>query len=150
MTDISLPHLLLRSLRHRRARGLAALVALTVSAAVATALLTLYRDLDRKMHDEFRNFGANLTLTSPTPGQPLPPNTLAQVRALLPPTALSTQLAFAVALTDRNTAVVAAGIDPASIRRLNAWWQPPTWPTDLPIGVQYALLGQKRRQLRRQ
>ena len=141
MTHISLPHLLLRSLRHRRARGFAALVALTVSAAVATALLTLYRDLDHKMHDEFRNFGANLTLTSPTAGQPLPPNTLQQVRSLLPPGALATELAFAVATTDRNTSVVVAGVDPATIRQLDAWWSPPAWlsaPTDALLGTRAA------------
>ena len=45
--------MLRQSLLHRRARSLSALVAMTVSAAVATALLTLYADLDAKLHHEF-------------------------------------------------------------------------------------------------
>ena len=55
----------MRSLKHRRARSLSALAALTVSAMVATALLTLYADLDAKLHHEFRSFGANVVATGP-------------------------------------------------------------------------------------
>jgi putative ABC transport system permease protein len=56
---LSMWSMLRRSIAHRRARSLSALVALTVSAGVATALLTLYADLDAKLHHEFRSFGAN-------------------------------------------------------------------------------------------
>ena len=65
MTRFSLSTMLRRSLIHRRARSLSALVALTVSAGVATALLTLYADLDAKLHKEFRSFGANIVITAP-------------------------------------------------------------------------------------
>ncbi|MCU1321391.1 MAG: hypothetical protein JWM43_1040 [Acidobacteriaceae bacterium] len=65
MKQLTLPGILRRSLIHRRTRSLSALVALTVSAAVATALLTLYADLDNKLHREFRSFGANIVITIP-------------------------------------------------------------------------------------
>ncbi len=65
MKQLTLTSILRRSLTYRRARSLSALVALTVSAAVATALLTLYSDLDNKLHKEFRSFGANIVITAP-------------------------------------------------------------------------------------
>ena len=116
MTHLSLPRLLLRSLLHRRARGLSALIALSVSAAVATALLTLYADLDRKMHQEFRSFGANLTITAPTPGQPLPPDTLARARAALPANIPISPIAYAVATTAAAPPIVVAGVDFPTLR----------------------------------
>ena len=120
-------------------RGLSALIALTVSAAVTTTLLTLYADLDRKLHHEFRSFGANLILT-PAPGSTsLPPDTLAKARALLGPDVAASELAFAVATTDRNTAVVAVGADFPSLRQLSSWWKLEQWPT----GPTDALLGSK-------
>jgi putative ABC transport system permease protein len=64
-SQLSLTRILRRSLVHRRARSLSALVAMTVSAGVATALLTLYADLDSKLHKEFRSFGANIVVTIP-------------------------------------------------------------------------------------
>ena len=78
---LSIPGLLRRSLLHRRARSLSALVALTVSATVATALITLYDDLDAKLHHEFRSFGANIVVTAASTGElssgpaPLAPDT---------------------------------------------------------------------------
>ena len=72
--------MLRRSIAHRRARSLSALVALTVSAGVATALLTLYADLDAKLHHEFRNFGANVVVTGAT-GASLPLDSVARVQA---------------------------------------------------------------------
>ena len=138
---LTLPHLLLRSLLHRRARGLSALIALSVSAAVATALLTLYADLDRKMHQEFRSFGANLTITATTAGQPLPPDTLARARAALPANTPISPIAYAVATTSRGTPIVVAGVDFPTLRTLNTWWQVSSWPntpTDALAGIRAA------------
>ncbi len=119
MSVLSFPTILRRSLLHRRARSLSALVALSVSAAVATALLTLYADLDSKLHHEFRSFGANVVIT----GNPLPPDALATAQQAAGPDALLAPFAYAVATTDRNTPVVVAGTDLPSARRLNTWWQ---------------------------
>ncbi len=120
--------ILRRSLTHRRARSLSALVALTVSAAVATALLTLYADLNAKLHKEFRNFGANVVVTA-SASSPLPPDALAQIQRAAGPDALVAPFAYAVATTDRGTSVVAAGTDFAAVERLDAWWDLAHWPT---------------------
>lgn len=135
MTRISI---LLRSIAHRRARSLSAFIALTVSAAVATALLTLYADLDAKLHHEFRAFGANVVITAKDAAA-LPSNTLSAVQQAAGPNAIAVPFAYAVATTDRGTPVVISGTDFAGIQRLDSWWQVNTWPTS-PIA---ALIGAK-------
>lgn len=135
---VSLGRILLRSLKHRRARSLSALAALTVSAMVATALLTLYADLDAKLHHEFRSFGANVVATTP----PLTAALLQQIQTAVGPDTLLAPIAYAVAATDRGTPVVVAGVDFAAMRKLDSWWHletPDAWPT----GPTDALLGQR-------
>jgi putative ABC transport system permease protein len=137
-TQLNLWHLLRRALTYRRARSLSALTALTVSAAVATALLTLYADLDAKLHHEFRSFGANIVVN----GVAADPNALAQARHAAGPDATVAEFAYAVATTDRGTPVVVAGVDFPAIRKLDAWWQVSTWPT----AANQALLGTRAAQ----
>ena len=122
--------MLRRSLVHRKARSLSALVAMTVSAGVATALLTLYADLDAKLHKEFRSFGANVVVTAPgtTGAAALPADALAQVQQAAGADALAAEFGYAVATTDRGTPVVVAGTDFDAVKRLNAWWQVAAWP----------------------
>ena len=79
MATLSFAGMLRRSLVHRRARSVSALVAMTVSAGVATALLTLYADLDAKLHKEFRSFGANIVITAAA-NAPLPADALVRVQ----------------------------------------------------------------------
>ena len=135
---ISLWRMLRRSLAHRRGRSLSALAALTVSAAVATALLTLYADLDAKLHHSFRSFGANVMVTAGG-GAALTPAEVARVRSILGSEALVAPVAFAVATTDRKTPVVVAGVDFPTMRRLDDWWKVTAWPT----APNEALLGQR-------
>ncbi|WP_213805809.1 FtsX-like permease family protein [Granulicella sp. dw_53] len=140
-SKLSLVRILRRSLVHRRARSISALVALTVSAGVATALLTLYADLDNKLHKEFRSFGANIVVTA-TANAVLPPDTLSKVQQAAGPAALTAPFAYAVATTDTGTSVVVSGTDFAAVRRLNSWWQVSNWPD--PSGQPSpALLGQR-------
>ncbi len=126
---LSLLGMLRRSLVHRRARSLSALVAMTVSAAVATALLTLYADLDAKLHKEFRGFGANIVITAPA-NTPLRPNALETVKQAAGPDVLAAEFAYAVATTSQGAPVVVAGTDFAAVRRLDAWWQVDAWPAE--------------------
>ena len=135
--SLSLAGILRRSLTHRRARSFSALVALTVSAAVATALLTLYADLDTKLHKEFRSFGANVVVTAAANG-PLPANALAKVKEATGPGALEVPFAYAVATTDTGTSVVVAGTDLNEVRRLDSWWQVAAWPSG-----EQALIGER-------
>jgi putative ABC transport system permease protein len=138
---LTFPHILRRSLVHRRARSLSALIALTVSAAVATALLTLYADLDAKLHHEFRSFGANIVLTAPT-NAGFPDNAIAHVHTAAGDDALVAPFSYAVATTDRGTPVVVAGTDFDAVRRLDTSWQVDAWPTQPDV----ALLGQRAAQ----
>jgi putative ABC transport system permease protein len=140
MATLSLIGMLRRSLVHRRARSVSALIAMTVSAGVATALLTLYADLDTKLHKEFRGFGANVVITAPANGQ-LPQDALARVQQAAGADALAAQFAYAVATTDRGTPIVVAGADFAAVKRLNSWWQVDAWPD--PSRSDAALLGQR-------
>ena len=140
-TTFTLSKILRRSLLHRRARSLSALVALTVLAAVATALLTLYADLDAKLHHEFRSFGANVLLTAPG-GSAFGPDSLAKAQQAAGPEANAAAFAYAVATTDRGTQVVVAGVDFAAVRRLDSWWQVERWPDF----ANQALLGQRAAQ----
>jgi putative ABC transport system permease protein len=129
MSTLSLPGMLRRSLIHRRARSISALIAMTVSAGVATALLTLYADLDTKLHKEFRSFGANIVITAPA-NTALPPNALNHVQQIAGADALAAEFAYAVATTDTGTPVVVAGTDFAAAKKLNSWWQADHWPTE--------------------
>ncbi len=131
---LSLPLLLWRSLAHRRSRTLAELIALTVSAAVATALLTLYASLDLKLHHQFRAFGANIVVTSKnknganTAPAALPPNALAIAHQAAGPDSRVVPFAYAVAQTQDGSPIVVAGTDLDAVRAMNSWWQVSHWP----------------------
>jgi putative ABC transport system permease protein len=140
MKRLSAGAILRRSLVHRPARSFSALVALTVSAAVATALLTLYADLDAKLHKEFRSFGANVVVTAPS-GASLPADALARVKSSAGDDAVAAEFGYAVATTDRGASVVVAGTDFDAVKRLNAWWQVDAWPSEGDANA--ALLGQR-------
>ena len=136
---LTLPHMLRRSLIHRRARSISALIAMTVSAGVATALLTLYADLDTKLHKEFRSFGANIVVT----GQELGPDTDYKAQTAAGPGSHVAPFAYAVATTDRGTPVVVAGTDFEAAQVLNPSWQVTAWPTDPSGEPDGVLLGQR-------
>ena len=134
MNKFGLGTLLRRSLIHRKARSLSALIAMTVSAGVATALLTLYADLDAKLHHEFRSFGANIVVTGSAD--------LAAAQKAAGVDANVAQFAYAVATTDRGTPVVVVGVDFPAVRKLDSWWQVAQWP----VGAEDVLLGERAAQ----
>jgi putative ABC transport system permease protein len=134
--QLSIPGMLRRSLIHRRARSLSALLAMTISAAVATALLTLYADLDAKLHREFRSFGANIVITGSSLDE-------YKAQTAAGPGAHVAPFAYAVATTDRGTPVVVAGTDFAAAQILNPWWQVSAWPNDPDGSGRGILLGQR-------
>lgn len=140
MKRMGVARIFVRSLSHRRARSLSAFIALTVSATVATALFTLYADLDAKLHHSFRSFGANVVVTASN-GGPLPVDALARTRQAAGASAVAAPFAYAIATTDRNTQVVAVGTDFAELPRIDSWWQVARWPS--PTDANAVLLGQK-------
>src|SRR5246127_1931820 len=74
--------MLVRAAVLRRGRAASALFAMVVAAAVATAMLNLYVDVQAKLRREFRNYGANIILVGKD-GASLPADTLAQGDAIL-------------------------------------------------------------------
>lgn len=146
-SGLGMGRMLRQSLLHRRGRSLSALLAMTVSAAVATALLTLYSDLEAKLHREFRSFGANVVVTAGAESgsgsgagqaRSLPADVVERVRAAAGAEAVVAPFGYAVATTDRGTPVVVAGMDVEATRRLDSWWKVDAWPA-----ADEALLGQK-------
>ena len=74
--------MLVRAAILRRGRAVSALFAMVVAAAVATAMLNLYVDVQAKLRREFRNYGANIILVGKN-GASLPAETLAHVDSVL-------------------------------------------------------------------
>ncbi len=140
MSQFNLVGMLRRSMLHRRARSLSALVAMTVSAGVATALLTLYADLNTKLHKEFRSFGANVVVTAPS-SKALPLDAFLRAQQAAGTDALAAEFGYAVATTDQGTPVVVAGTDFTAVKRLDSWWQVDAWPDATDANA--ALLGQR-------
>jgi putative ABC transport system permease protein len=62
----------LSAVKFRRRRLLLAFTGLAVAATLATTLLSLYSDIDRKMRREFRGYGANLIIAPAPNSQTVP------------------------------------------------------------------------------
>ena len=74
--------MLVRAAILRRGRATSALFAMVVAAAVATAMLNLYVDVQAKLRREFRNYGANIILVGKN-GASLPAESLSRVDSVL-------------------------------------------------------------------
>lgn len=128
--------MLLRAAILRRGRAASALFAMVVAAAVATAMLNLYVDVQAKLRREFRNYGANIILVGKN-GASLPAAALSQVDALLAGHGVAAPFAMIVARTADGQPIVVAGVDFERIRQLDRWWSVTNWPS----APQQALVG---------
>src|SRR5437588_975591 len=90
--------MLVRAALVRRGRVAGALVAITVSAAVATALLNLYGDAQSKLRAEFRGYGANVILLG-NDGASLPAGSAQAVQREFGSDAVAVPYAYIVART---------------------------------------------------
>jgi putative ABC transport system permease protein len=139
--------MLRQSLAVRRAQSATALLALSVLASVATAMLSLYFDLDSKLHKEFRTYGANVVVTA-RDGQAFPKDVLQDIRSVMPDNALALPFAYAVAHGPDGVAIVVAGTDLSRVQQLNRWWSVSRWPSapgEALVGERAArVLGSKR------
>src|SRR5216683_1369848 len=88
--------MLLRAAVLRRGRAAAALFAMVVAAAVATAMLNLYVDVQAKLRREFRNYGANIILVG-RDGASLPSDALSHVESVLDGHGVAAPFALVVA-----------------------------------------------------
>jgi putative ABC transport system permease protein len=128
--------MLLRAAVLRRGRAASALLAMVVAAAVATAMMNLYVDVQAKLRSEFRKYGANIVIAGKD-GAALPSNALATVESALGDKSVAVPFAYVVARTADGQSVVVAGTDFSRVQKLNRWWSVSHWPA----GSQQALVG---------
>jgi putative ABC transport system permease protein len=120
--------MLVRAAVLRRGRAASALFAMVVAAAVATAMLNLYIDVQAKLRREFRNYGANIVIVGKN-SDSLPAGTLSKVDSLLAGHGISAPFAMVVARTKDGQPIVVAGTDFERVRQLNRWWSVSNWPS---------------------
>jgi putative ABC transport system permease protein len=128
--------MLVRAAILRRGRAASALFAMVVAAAVATAMLNLYVDVQAKLRREFRNYGANVILVGKD-GTSLPASALPRVDSTLAGRGIAAPFALIVARTADGQPIVVAGVDFDRVRQLDRWWSVSNWPS----APQQALVG---------
>jgi putative ABC transport system permease protein len=119
--------MLVRAAVLRRGRAAAALLAMVVAAAVATAMLNLYVDVQAKLHNQFRNYGANVIVLAKD-GQSLPSHALETIDSVLGGNSVAVPFAYVVARTVDGQPVVVSGTDLDQVRKLDKWWSVTAWP----------------------
>src|SRR5579864_3820832 len=130
--------MLLRAAVVRRGRAASALLAMVVAAAVATAMMNLYVDVQAKLRKEFRSYGANVVVVGKE-GASLPSDALGKVEGVLAGRGMAVPFAYVVARTANGQSVVVAGTDFERVEKLDRWWSVSGWPN----GPQQALVGMR-------
>jgi putative ABC transport system permease protein len=136
------PHLsmflrmLVRAAVLRRGRAASGLLAMVVAAAVTTAMLNLYVDVQAKLHHEFRNYGANIILVAKDDSS-LPADALSHVDSALAGRGIAAPFGMIVARTSCGQPIVVVGTDFDRVRQLDRWWSVSNWPSS----PQQALVG---------
>jgi putative ABC transport system permease protein len=125
--------MLVRAAVLRRGRAVSALFAMVVAAAVATAMLNLYVDVEAKLHREFRNYGANVVVVARRTYKPytpsLPADSLARVDSILAGRGVAAPFAMVVARTADGQPIVVVGTDFERVQQLDKWWSVSEWPS---------------------
>jgi putative ABC transport system permease protein len=119
--------MLVRAAVLRRGRAVSALFAMVVAAAVATATMNLYVDVQAKLQREFRNYGANIIVVGKD-GASLPADTQTRVESLLAGRGVIAPFALVVARTSDGQPIVVAGTDFDRVKQLDRWWSVSAWP----------------------
>ena len=130
--------MLVRAAVLRRGRAASALLAMVVAAAVATAMMNLYVDVQAKLRKEFRSYGANVVVLGKE-GTSLPPEAMNRIESVLSGRGMAVPFAYVVARTTNGQSVVVAGTDFERVRSLDRWWSVSAWPT----GAAQALVGMR-------
>jgi len=125
--------MLIRAAMLRRGRAASALLAMIVAAAVATAMMNLYVDVQAKLRTEFRNYGANVVIVAHNGDrnanlQALPSDAISITESTLGAKTLAVPFAYAVARTTDGQSVVVVGTDFSRAHQLNHWWNATRWP----------------------
>jgi putative ABC transport system permease protein len=130
--------MLVRAAVMRRGRAASALLAMVVAAAVATAMMNLYVDVQAKLRKEFRSYGANVIVVGKE-GTSLSADALSKIEGVLSGRGMAVPFAYVVARTANGQSVVVAGTDFERVQKLDRWWSVSAWPQ----GAQQALVGMR-------
>jgi putative ABC transport system permease protein len=109
---------------------------MVVAAAVATAMLNLYVDVQAKLRREFRNYGANIIVVGKDETS-LPADALSHVESVLAGRGVVAPFAVIVARTSDGQPIVVVGTDFDRVKQLDRWWSVSSWPS----APQQALVG---------
>jgi putative ABC transport system permease protein len=110
----------------RRGSSAIAVLAIVVAATAATAMLTLFTDVQSKLRGDFRGYGANLLLTAKA-GTPLPPDALQRVEKELRENEVAAPFGYVIGKANGH-AIVIGGLDPERTRKLDPFWLVSAWP----------------------
>ncbi len=130
--------MLLRAAVLRRGRAASALLAMVVAAAVATAMMNLYVDVQAKLRKEFRSYGANVVVVGKGSAS-LPDDAIGKAENVLAGRGMAVPFAYVVARTPDGQSVVVAGTDFERVQKLDRWWSVSAWPS----GSNEALVGMR-------
>ena len=123
--------MLVRAAVLRRGRAASALFAMVVAAAVATAMLNLYVDVQAKLRREFRNYGANIIVVGKG-GASLPADALQRVDSILVGRGIAGPFGLIVARAADGQPIVVAGTDFERVKLLDKYWSVTSWPANIP------------------
>ena len=118
--------MLLRPLIVRRGSSAIAVLAIVVATTAATAMLTLFTDVQAKLRGEFRSYGANIIVAARS-GDALPPDALQKVESQIGNSGSAAPFGYAVARVDGQSVVV-AGLDVERTKRVDPFWLASAWP----------------------
>jgi putative ABC transport system permease protein len=118
--------MLLRPLIVRRGSSAIAVLAIVVAATAATAMLTLFSDVQAKLRGDFRGYGANVIIT-PKPSTSLSTDVLQKVDQQLGKNEVAAPFGYVIAKAD-GQAVVVGGLDVERTRKLDPFWMVSSWP----------------------
>jgi putative ABC transport system permease protein len=106
------------AVKFRRRRLLLAFAGLAVAATLATTLFSVYSDIDRKMHREFRGYGANLVIAPAGEAHTVPLKAVGEAERL---GATAAPFIYTVGRIG-DERVVVAGVDFRRAEPLTTYW----------------------------
>ncbi len=131
--------MLFYSLIRRRSRIIIALLAIVIGSTILSGLLTIYYDVPRQMSSEFRNYGANIILTSTDAY--LDDEDIGNALSKIPSKSLSGYTPYKYANTKiNNIPITMAGINFDSVSKTSPYW---SIDGKLPTNDNEVLLGKK-------
>src|SRR3954468_3173179 len=119
--------MLLRPLLVRRGSSAIAILAIVVASTAATAMLTLFTDVQAKLRGEFRSYGANIMVTAKS-GDSLPPDTLQTIESQMGGSGIAAPFGYVVAKINGESVVV-GGLDVDRTQKVDPFWLASAWPS---------------------